>query len=146
MRKNPLDNYRKTQIHTADPVVLVRLLLEEAIRSVRQAGQESRAGHVMERGTATTKSVELLTELMLNLNREESPDLAGKLSTLYEYCQHRLLAAHVAGSGEAYEEVLGILSNIHESWVAVMGRIGRGCASQGSDACASEETQSSAWI
>src|SRR5215475_2347042 len=105
MRKNRLDNYRKSQIHTADPVVLVRLLLEEAIRSVRLAGEESGAGHFMERGAATTRSVELLTELMLNLNREESPDLAAKLTALYEYCQHRLLAAHATGSGEVYTEV-----------------------------------------
>lgn len=122
MRNDPLKSYRKSQVFTADPVVLVRLLLEESIRTVHTAATALRAGDVMERGQAVSKGIELLTELMLDLNTEESPELAGQLGALYEYCQHRLLEGHSLALAAAFEEVLRILGNIHEPWVDVMRR------------------------
>src|SRR5262245_25416325 len=97
MSVNRVERYRNSEAMSADPAILVRLLLEETIRTIRIAIEHTRAGSIAERGESSSRAVELLTSLMINLNTDETPDLAGGLQRLYDFCQYRVIEGHVKG-------------------------------------------------
>ena len=120
MPVNRIERYRNSEAMTADPAILVRLLLEETIRTIRIAIDHTRAGRIAERGESASRAVELLTSLMINLNTEETPGLAGGLQRLYDFCQYRVIEGHVKGDVSYFEAALPVLGDITEAWVAVL--------------------------
>jgi flagellar protein FliS len=120
MPVNRIERYRNSEAMTADPAILVRLLLEETIRTIRIAIDHTRAGRIAERGESASRAVELLTSLMINLNTEETPGLAGGLQRLYDFCQYRVIEGHVKGDVSCFEAALPVLGDITEAWVAVL--------------------------
>ena len=122
MPLNRIERYRNTEALTADPAVVVRLLLEETMRTVRVAIDHCKEGRIAERGRAASRAVELLTALLEDLNTEDSPDLAGSLRKLYDYCQYRVIEGHPKGDVRFFEAVLAVLGDIAEAWVEVLER------------------------
>ena len=120
MSVNRIQRYRKSEAMTEDPAVLVRLLLEETIRTIRIAIDHTRSGRIAERGESASRAVDLLTSLMINLNTEETRGLAGGLQRLYEFCQYRVIEGHVKGDVSCFESALPVLGDITEAWVAVL--------------------------
>jgi flagellar protein FliS len=122
MSVNRIERYRNNEAMTADPAVLVRLLLEETMRTIRTAIDHCRAGRIVERGESASRAVELLTSLMINLNTEEAPEVAGGLRRLYDFCQYRVIEGHIKGDVQAFESALPILAEITDAWVTVLER------------------------
>jgi len=144
MPLNRIERYRNSEVMTADPAVLVRLLLEETIRTVRTAIDHCREGRVVERGQSASRAVELLTALMVNLNADDSPDLTGSLSRLYEFCQYRVIEGHIRGEVKAFESVLPVLADITEAWVAVLEKE-RIAGEADAETAGAEEVAEPAW-
>ena len=122
MPTNRVDRYRSTEVLTDDPVVVVRLLLEESMRTVRTAIEHAEAGRIRERGRAASKAVELLSALMEDIDTGKSPALGTSLGRLYDYCQHRVIEGHLRGEVRPFEDALSVLGDITGAWVEVLER------------------------
>mgnify|MGYP001766287085 CR=1 FL=1 len=113
---NAYDAYLESRILTADPIELVRVLYRGAIDSVEQAREALRAGDVPHRTRNINRAIEIITELVLSLQRGETSDVASNLADLYDYMQRRLLEAHFQQSDPPLDEVSGLLKTLLEGW------------------------------
>jgi flagellar protein FliS len=117
---NAYDAYLESRILTADPIELVRVLYRGAIDSVEQAREALDAGDVPRRTRNINRAIEIITELVLSLQRGETSDVASdvasNLADLYDYMQRRLLEAHFQQSGPPLKEVSGLLKTLLEGW------------------------------
>jgi flagellar secretion chaperone FliS len=112
--------YLEAEVLTASPVRLIEILFELGISTIESARQCCRKGDILGRGQLVTKAVEILAELTNSLDFEAGGDLAKNYARLYDYCQRRLLEAHVRQSEPMLEEVQSLLSELREAWQAVV--------------------------
>lgn len=110
------DAYLESNVLSANPVELVRILYEAARDSVENARRYLRAGDIASRSREITKACAILTELELSLNHEAGGSLSRTLVELYDYMQRRLLQANAEQSEPPLAEVSRLLSELREAW------------------------------
>ena len=114
--------YLEGRILSADPLELVRLLLQGCSDSVREARRCLAESEIEGRSRAISKACDILTELMASLDRERGGEIAARLAQLYDYIQRQLLNAHVRQVDEPLAEVLGLLATLGEGWAGVQAQ------------------------
>lgn len=107
------------QEETATPHQLVLILIDAAIISVETARNAMVQQHVAEKGEAISKAIDILSGLMESLDMEQGGTISHNLMSLYEYMQHQLLKANLYNRVDFLNEVLKLLSEIHDGWVAI---------------------------
>ena len=121
--------YIEAEVLNASPVRLIQILFDLAVNSIENARECCRNGDILGRGRSITKSVEILAELTNSLDLEGGGDLAKNYARLYDYCQRRLLEAHVKQSEPVLEEVQSLLGELREAWQAVVSTCAPRCLS-----------------
>jgi flagellar protein FliS len=66
------------------------------------------------------KAFEVFVELQNGLNPEQGGEIARNYARIYDYCQRRLLQAHVEQSEPLLAEVQALLSDLREAWQVVV--------------------------
>ncbi|WP_432720419.1 flagellar export chaperone FliS [Jeongeupia wiesaeckerbachi] len=122
--KKALNAYGQTSVEmavdVASPHRLVTMLFEGAIKSVMMAKVHLEAGNIAEKGAATSKAIAIVDDgLRLSLDKEQGGALAANLDALYEYISTQLLQANLRNDAALFDEVLGLLSGLKQSWEAI---------------------------
>jgi flagellar protein FliS len=115
--------YISSRVTSATPMELTRLLYEGAVQSVEEAVAAHRAGDILARGNAVTKTVQILGELRFALRREVNPQYCDTLAGLYGYLQRRLIQAHAEKSESMLREVQALIQTLLEGWVGAMDNL-----------------------
>ena len=110
------DAYLESRILTAEPLELIRLLYQAGTGAVREARRCLREADITGRSRAISKACEVLMELTAGLDHERGGEISGRLSSLYEYMQRRLIEANFQQSDPPLVEVLGLLSTLSDAW------------------------------
>ncbi len=110
------DAYLESQVLTADPLELVRLLYRAAADATRDARLHLAAGRILERSHQVSKVHAILTQLSVTLDHERGGTLSRNLAHLYDYMQRRLLEANQQQKAEPLVEVEGLLATLLEGW------------------------------
>jgi len=108
--------FLETEVLTADPLTLVRLLYRGAIDSVVSAKQHLASGQIEERSKSIAKAQAILSELTNSLNREAGGQLANNLCELYDYMQRRLNTAAIEQQAAPLIEVEALLRELYTAW------------------------------
>jgi flagellar protein FliS len=108
--------YFESDVLSADPVELVRMLYRGAIDAVEKARQHLRQGDIAARSSEITRAGKILVELTLSVNREADPALSGNLVELYDYMQRQLLRANLHQADGPLSEVSQLLSTLLDAW------------------------------
>lgn len=108
--------YVENQVLSSDPLGLVLLLYEEAMRSIRQAREFLQEGSIRERSNAITKAMQIVAELQGSLDLEQGGEIAQRLARLYGFIQERLIEANAEQKRVPLQEALAILSILREGW------------------------------
>lgn len=114
-----MNRYFEETIINADPIDLIRLLYQRAICCVQDAREHLRNKRIAERSAAVMKAYMVLAELRSALRPEATPELAGRLRSLYSYMQQRLLDANMRQDDPPLAEVLSLLTTLEEAWAGV---------------------------
>lgn len=130
---NPIDAYGKVgidaSVSTASPHQLIVLLFEGARQAIVVARSGIEAGDLSRKGKAITKAIDIiLNGLRASLNLDEGGNLAQNLYALYDYMARRLLHANMHNDSAALDEVLGLLTEIHEAWLDIGKQVEAGNA------------------
>jgi len=112
----PQDAYLESQVLSADPLELVRLLYRAAGDATRSARAHLSAGRIAERSRQITKAHAILTQLSVSLDHARGGSLSRNLAELYDYMQRRLLEANLCQNAEPLVEVEGLLATLLEGW------------------------------
>jgi flagellar protein FliS len=62
-------------------------------------------------------------ELNSTLDHKAAPEIAGQLSSLYEFCTSQLLKANMDNDVKALDNVIQILNTLYDGWVAAVDEV-----------------------
>jgi len=127
--------YQQGQVASADPLRIVVLLYEGAIRFVAQA--KDRWSDPAARGTALGRAHRIVSELLTALDYEQGGEIARNLDGLYHYVLDEITRANVEANPKGLDSVLHVLRELLSGW-ATIEREGR---AQGSAPAQSADTR-----
>jgi flagellar protein FliS len=109
-------SYLQTQVQSADPMQLVVLLYDGALRQATIAHDAMVRKDIPTRRTAIGKALDIVAELQNTLDLERGGKVSADLDGLYAYVISRLLDAVAHQDPKPIEEAIGILSTLRDAW------------------------------
>lgn len=111
----PYQKYQQVKITTADPLQIVVLLYEGAIKNLNQ--WLSLVGSDDELASARlVRTQEIINYLRTVLDHQQGGDIADNLERLYNYMRDRLSEANLHRDRDKVQEVIGLLQTLLEGW------------------------------
>ena len=123
MSEHPQNEYLKAKIMTANPQQLQTMLYDGAIRFCEQARQAISDGDIATTHARVVRAQRIVVELSSSMNVEVSPELCGKLASLYNYVYRLLVDANLKMDVTKIDEALGLLQHIRETWQMALEKI-----------------------
>jgi flagellar secretion chaperone FliS len=116
MTANPYLQRVEEEVHAADPTRLIAMLYQALGERLRTARTAMQAGQIRERAAAISQAVAIVGELAQCLDAEADPQLAARLSQLYDYIIDRLITANSQQIEEPLAEAMDVVSVLAEAW------------------------------
>ncbi len=111
----PYQAYQQMNVSTADPLRIVILLYEGAIKNLNQAaslfGEDDAVA-----SARIGRTLDILHYLQTALDRRQGGDIAANLAKLYEYMRDRLNEANIQRDRDKLAEVTRLLQTLLEGW------------------------------
>jgi flagellar protein FliS len=113
---NPYNQYKETQINTANQGKLIVMLYDGAIKFINIAIENMDPKTYDVVNTNIIKAQDIITELLLSLNMNDGGEIAQNLFNLYMYFKKSLLEANMNKDAEALKRVLDMLKDLRNAW------------------------------
>ncbi|QTL96925.1 flagellar export chaperone FliS [Iocasia frigidifontis] len=126
MSVNPYQKYKNAQYETASPEQLLLMLYNGAIKFAGQARTALEEKNIEVANNKLKKTQDVINELMVSLDLDQGGEIASNLYSLYEYMNRRLIQANIRKDPKIVDEVVGLLSEIKESWEEVITKMRQG--------------------
>ena len=108
--------YREIQIQTSSPGELLLALYDGVFRFLTGAQHSFSTGHRAKGSELVSKSHAIISELLLALDYNQSPELCERLASVYDFCLSRLTEANMKGDAQKVAEVIRVLTPLREAW------------------------------
>jgi flagellar protein FliS len=115
-RMNPMVEYKKTEISTADRIRIINLLYEGAINFIRIARERLQEGDIPAKGLFIGKATSVVGELANALDMEAGGEVAQNLARLYNFVLDRLLRANARNETPPLDEAERVLQVLSAGW------------------------------
>jgi flagellar protein FliS len=112
--------YLESRILSADPVELIQILYEHAIKFVREARGALAAGDIVGRSKAISRTIGILGELEGSLDKEAGGSIGKNLAALYRYMRKRLTVANLKQEDGPLAEVESLIETLGGAWQATV--------------------------
>ncbi|HNR87563.1 MAG TPA: flagellar export chaperone FliS [Spirochaetota bacterium] len=115
-RKSPYEEYKKTEINTANQGKLIVMLYDGIVKFLGVAidNMNPRTYDVV--NANIIRAQDIITELMLALNINEGGEISNNLFNLYVYFKKRLLEANIKKDAEILTEVVTHVKELRDAW------------------------------
>lgn len=117
--KDLINQYKKTQVSTADRGQLVVMLYEGAIRFINTAIDKMHFSTYDVVNTNLQKAMEIINELRASLDHKAGGELAGRLDSIYTFMNGRIQEANIQKSVPILKEVRGLLEELLTAWKTI---------------------------
>lgn len=117
----PYQMYQQVKITTADPLQIVVLLYEGAIKNLNQwlmlidTDVDTASARLM-------RTQEIINYLRASLDHSHGGEIAFNLERLYNYMRDRLIEANLQRDRAKVQEVIGLLQTLLEGWHGISNR------------------------
>lgn len=115
-KKNALDQYKETQVITANQGKLIVMLYDGAIKFINIAIENMKPQTYDVVNNHILKAADIITELLVSLNMNEGGEISKSLFSLYMYFKKQLLEANINKDPEILKEVLKHLKDLRDAW------------------------------
>jgi len=115
-KKSAYDEYKKTQVTTANQGKLIVMLYDGAIKFVKIALENMEPQKYDIVNMNIIKAQDIITELLLSLNMKEGGEISTNLFNLYIYFKKTLLDANIKKDPEILKHVLKLLKDLRDAW------------------------------
>ena len=112
---HPYEQYRTTQILSANQGELVVLLYEGALKFLVRAEAELHAGRLEPAHNNLVRAQDIIVELLASLN-QEAGNITDSLRDVYLYMHRRLAEANVRKDAKVVTEVVSLLRTLLSAW------------------------------
>jgi len=117
-------NYLQAEVQTATPQKLQLMLIEAAIKNVHRtktAWEDER----FEAGfDSLTLAQDIVAEILSSLDKEGSPELAGKMASIYVFIFRCLSEGGMTHDQQKMDDALRVLNSERETWRLVCEKFG----------------------
>jgi flagellar protein FliS len=110
------DAYLESQVLTADPLELVRMLYRGALDSIREARALLAAGEIAARCNAISRVQAILAELNASLDHHKGGEISRNLAALYAYVRSRLIEGNLQQKDGPLAEAEELLTTLYSAW------------------------------
>jgi len=111
--------YRETEVLTATPGQLVVLLYDHLLLSLRRARGAMEARDTELQGECLEKSRNVLTELLVTLDRDRGGEVAANLAALYSFLLGELVQVGVRADLGRLDRVTHMLGELRDAFAQV---------------------------
>jgi len=118
MTLSAADSYLETRVLTATPQRLRLMLIEEALRRVRVAGEALAAGRTMEGAIACSRAREIVSELIAGIHPDGN-DVAKRVLGIYLYLFSTLTEVSLSSDRNRLNDIARVLDEERQTWQAV---------------------------
>jgi len=125
MVKSGFDVYRKTEVETADPLKLVLICYDEAIKNLKIAREKYLNEEFEDKAYALKRAISFISELNRALDLEKGGEIAANLHALYDFMVRHLMEGDLKKDIKAFDQVIAMLSELKEAWEIVSYQLGR---------------------
>ncbi len=115
-QKNPYNQYKQTEINTANQGKLIVMLYDGAIKFLKVALENMNVKTYDVVNINIIKAQDIITELLLSLNMKDGGEISANLFNLYLYFKKRLLEANIQKSPDMIKEVIDHMNSLRDSW------------------------------
>ena len=123
MSTTSLGSYIETEVMTASPQKLQLMMIEAAIRFARRAKVHWEDGKDEEACEVLIRAQQVMSELLGGLNREASPQLVGKIASVYVFVFRNLMEAALERDVEKVDGAIKVLEAEQETWRQVCQKL-----------------------
>jgi len=113
---NPYNQYKQTQIETANQGKLIVMLYDGAIKFLTIALDNMTPRKYDVVNNNIIKAQDIITELTLSLNMDAGGEISQNLFNLYMYFKKRLLEANVNKDPEIVKHTIKLLKDLRDAW------------------------------
>jgi flagellar secretion chaperone FliS len=106
----------ESSISDANPVRLIVMLYDGAIRSLNEAIAAKRLGNIAEKGKAVSRATRIIEEGLRASLDPKGGKITEDLNELYVYLSKRILTAHLHNDEAMFVEALALLGTMREAW------------------------------
>lgn len=121
MVSDSLLSYQESSVTTVEPVKLVGLLYDGALRFIHRARRAVAAKNPEEAHHNILRAYAVIAELMATLDHEKGGDIAAKLAQCYEYVLHELKEADIQKADGPLLNALRVIGPLAETWQQAFG-------------------------
>jgi flagellar protein FliS len=111
-----VSSYQAQQVNGASPALLVAMLIEKAIASLKEAIRAIEVKDVQARWTANNRAGEIINHLWLTLDTDNGSDIAENLDRLYQFMMTHLMGVDMRNDPKPAQEVIELLEPLLVSW------------------------------
>lgn len=122
MNESASKHYQTQQIMTASPAMLVHMLLDKAIVSLKEAIRAIESKNVEARWKANARAMEIITHLRTTLDHKQGGEIARNLDQLYGFMLTLLPQVDFANDTKAAQSVIDLLTPFRASWKELAAR------------------------
>jgi flagellar protein FliS len=116
LRKSPYDQYKQTEINTANQGKLIVMLYDGAIKFLNIAVENMNPETYDVVNNNILKTQDIITELLLSLNTKEGGEISTSLFNLYIYFKKKLLEANIEKNSNIIKEIINHLKELRDAW------------------------------
>jgi len=116
MKQHSINQYKRTEVTTADQGKLILMMYDGAIKFVEIAKNKLRENDMAGKGIYISKAQGIISELMASLNMEGGGEIALSLEKLYAFMNRQLRIANVNKDIKPLDIVLKILKELRDAW------------------------------
>jgi flagellar protein FliS len=110
--------YQQNNVLMAPKEKLLLMLYDGAIKFLRFARVAIDEKDIQKSNNYILKTQDIITELMVTLNMDI--EISKSLYSLYDYMKYRLVEANIHKDKEQIDEVIGMLTELRETWEKAM--------------------------
>lgn len=114
--------YQQNQIQTQPPEKLVTMLYDGATRFISQAVRAVEQKDFEKTNYYLGRAEDILTELMVTLDREAGGEIAENLYNLYDFMYRWLVQANVKKDPAMMRQVERLIKELRDTWEEATGR------------------------
>ncbi len=119
VQNHALHNYQKTAIETAEPLQLIILCYDAAIRDLNEARDLHEQHQMDEAYRKIRHAQDIITELLVGLDYERGGDIARNLNRLYNFILRQLIGINSREDTKIYGPLLNILTELKSAWEGI---------------------------
>jgi len=113
---NPYNQYRETQIATANQGKLIVMLYDGAIKFLNIALENMNPKTYDLVNENILKTQDIISELLVSLNMDVGGEVSQNLFNLYMYFKRRLLEANMKKDPEIIKHTIKLLKELRDAW------------------------------